>query len=144
MIRRLPYVAPIAALAFALALVPTALAGKPTKPGTTTGSGSLTLVMATDLNGDGAPNWGDTVTFNVSTTATTQPIVSAACVQNGAQVYYHEGGFYAGNPWPWDKMFELKSYSWSGGAADCTATLAYTNQRGSHVVLAAISFHVNA
>ena len=39
--------------------------------GTTTGGGgSLSLVMLVDGNGDGAPNYNDTITFNVSTTAT--------------------------------------------------------------------------
>src|SRR5262249_45915209 len=66
-----------ASLVLALALVPMALAGKG-KPGggggggggTTTGGGSLSLVMVTDQNGNGQPNWGDSVTFKISTTAT--------------------------------------------------------------------------
>src|SRR5260221_1945162 len=55
--------------------------GKP--GGGTGGTGGLTLVMLTDANGNGLPNWGDTVTFNVSTTATTQPNVDLKCSQNG-------------------------------------------------------------
>ena len=65
----------------ALALIPTAglaakggAAGKPGsgggggggKPGGGGSTGSLALVLVTDQNGNGAPNWGDTVTFNVS------------------------------------------------------------------------------
>src|SRR5258708_4962558 len=52
------------------------------KPGPGAGSGgSITLKMVTDPDGDGVPNWGEQVTFNVSTTATTQPQVSLQCSQ---------------------------------------------------------------
>src|SRR5207245_4103477 len=58
-------------LVLVLALVPAALAGKPGgSGGGTTSSGSISLVLATDTSGNGSPNWGDNVTYNVSTTAT--------------------------------------------------------------------------
>ncbi len=44
-------------------------------------------------------HWGDTVTFNVSTTATSQPSVIADCYQSGALVFRHYGFFY-GDPSP--------------------------------------------
>src|SRR5438552_3236496 len=50
------------------------------KPGTGGGSGgSLTLAMVTDNNNDGLPNFGDTVTFAVQTTATAYPWVTLRC-----------------------------------------------------------------
>src|SRR5207249_591817 len=95
--------------------------------GGTTGTtnSSLTLVMVTDNNGNSAPNWGDTVTFSVSTTATTEPHVQLACSQGGATVYSAEAGFYDGYLWPWNRNMTLSSYLWTGGAADCTAVLYY-------------------
>ena len=92
---------------------------------TTTGGGSLSLVMVADVNGDGLPNWGDTVTFNISTTATDQPNVSLTCSQNGVVVYGAVAGFYDSYPWPWTKNMSLASQSWTGGAADCVAKLYY-------------------
>jgi hypothetical protein len=94
-----------------------------------TGGGSLTLVMANDANGDGLPNFGDTVTFNVSTTVTSYPYVSLQCSQGGVQVYSAWAGFYPDFPWPWQQDFTLKSPAWTGGAASCTAILYYNNGR---------------
>jgi hypothetical protein len=131
----------VLALAACLALAPGALARGPS--GHTGDSSSLSLVMVKDANANGLPDWGDTVTFNVSTTATSTPQVGTACSQNGTQVYYHEGGFYDSDPWaPGDQMFVL---GWSGGgAADCTATLFYVNRKHQQVNLKSISFHVDA
>jgi hypothetical protein len=90
--RRIGLIAVVGVLA--LAFVPVALAGK---VGNTSGGvkhgggggggGTLSLVMVMDANGDGLPNWGDTVTFNVSTTATTEPHVDLTCSKNGVVVY---------------------------------------------------------
>src|SRR4051794_1673343 len=44
---------------------------------------TVALVLVDDANGNGAPDYGDTITFNVSTTATDQPQVSLACYQSG-------------------------------------------------------------
>src|SRR5690349_6123913 len=55
--------------------------------GTTSGTSSLTLVMWNDVNGNGAPNFGDTITFNVSSTQTNAPIVAVDCFQGGKKVY---------------------------------------------------------
>jgi hypothetical protein len=132
----------------ALALVPAALAGKGsgggggggTKGGGGhtggSGSSSLSLVMVNDLNGNGLPNYGDTITFSVSTTATTQPYVEVTCSQNGTVVYSAWAGFYAGYLWPGQQLMPLTSPSWTGGAASCVATLN-TN-------LATLSFNVGA
>jgi len=139
-------------LAVSLALVPAAFAGKSGGGshgggggghGGTGGSGSLTLVMYNDVNGNGAPNWGDTVTFNVSTTATTEPNVSLTCSQNGTVVYSAVTGFYSSYPWPWTQDMTLSSTAWSGGAASCVAKL-YSISGTSTTNLGSLSFNVAA
>lgn len=114
--------------------------GKPGGGGS--GTSSLTLVMYTDANGNGLPNWGETVTFNVSTTATTEPTVELLCYQNGVAVYGATSGFYDGYPWPWTKYMTLSSTAWQGGAAQCTATLFPLGDRRS--VLASLQFTAGA
>ena len=111
--------------------------GKP--GGSTGGTGTLTLRMVTDANGNGLPNWKDQVTFDISTTATTQPFVDVACSQNGVLVYGSTGGFFDSYRWPWTKTFTLSSPSWQGGAASCTAKLYYLTGT-SNVVLGSTSF----
>ena len=107
--------------------------------GTTSGGGgTITLVMAKDANGDGLPNWGDWVTFNISTTATDQPWVNLRCFQNGALVAQGWDGFFDGSLT--GRTFGLYSGVWKGGAADCTAYL----ETPQWSVLASTSFHVNA
>jgi hypothetical protein len=129
--------------ALVLSLVPVALAGKGTggkgKPGgggTTGGSGTISLTMVSDINGNGAPNWGDTITFHVSTTATTNPYVEVTCYQGTTLVYSAWAGFYDSYPWPGQRLMPLSSPSWASGAADCRAVL--------NSGLATLTFHVNA
>jgi hypothetical protein len=111
--------------------------GKPSK-----GTSSLSVVMVTDANADGKPNWADTVTFSIQTTATTQPNVNLSCSQNGTVVYGAVAGFYEGYPWPWTVNMELKSTNWSSGGANCTAVLNYYS--GTKVVnLASLEFTVS-
>jgi hypothetical protein len=117
----------IAALA-ALLAVPAALAAKGGKPGGggkpsgTTSTGSLSVVMVTDANGNGAPNWNDTITFAITSTSTS-PYVDLSCYQGGALVYSAWAGFYESYPWPGQRNMPLYSPSWTGGAADCVAVL---------------------
>lgn len=106
---------------------------------TTGGGGSLSLVLVTDNNGNGAPNWGDVVTFNISQTATTEPHVDLTCTQNGTVVLGATSGFYASYPWPWTQNMTLSSTSWTSGAANCTATLYYFAGT-KNVVLATLNF----
>ncbi len=109
--------------------------------GGTTSTSSLTLVLLNST--DGVPHWGQQVTFNVSTTATTQPNVSLNCYQNGALVYGAVSGFYAGYPWPWTQVFTLSSPSWTGGPANCTAALYYFGGRKT-ITLTTLSISVVA
>ena len=99
----------------------------------------LALVMYTDLNANGHPNWGDSVTFNVSTTATTEPHVDLTCSQNGVVVYGATTGYFASYPWPWTQIMTLSSLSWQGGAAECTAELYYFSGKRMPVI-ASINF----
>ena len=109
------------------------------KPGGGSGTSSLTLKMVTDNNGNGLPNWGDEITFTISTTATAEPFVDVACYQNGTLVYGTTGGFFASYPWPWTKVMLLSSPSWRSGAAECQARLYYLSGR-NNVTLATTSF----
>jgi hypothetical protein len=107
--------------------------GKPEK-GIGSGSSSLAIAMVTDANGDGFPNWGDHVTFTVSTSATS-PFISLNCYQGSSWVYA-AGGYISGSE------FTLASNSWPVGAADCTATLYTTTDGTRTTTLATLPFHV--
>ena len=110
--------------------------GKPTSS-----SSSLTLVLLDST--DGVAHWGQRVTFDVTTTATTEPHVSLKCVQSGVTVLTSQTGYYASYPWPWTQVMTLSSGAWTAGAADCAASLYYFN--GSKTVTAAtLAFHVDA
>jgi hypothetical protein len=87
------------------------------------GTSTMSLVLLNST--DGSPHYGQSVTFTVSTTATTQPNVSMDCYQNGTLVFGAEAGFYPGYPWPDSEIFVLSSPSWTGGSANCTAALYY-------------------
>src|SRR5215210_6308346 len=109
--------------------------------GKTGGSGSLAVVMVSDANGNGLANWGDALTFTV-TTAATNPFVKMSCSQNGVVVYTFSAGFFA--DYYWSKIFTLNSPSWSSGAASCTATLYTTTDGTSITTLATMSVAVGA
>ena len=114
--------------------------GKPSGGGTT-GGGTITLRMVADNNGDGKPNWNDTVTFDVTTSATESPYVNLGCYQNNILVASASSGFFANYPWPWTQFMTLSSRTWTGGAADCRADLGYNNSKGGFTVVASHSFH---
>ena len=107
--------------------------------GSTSGGGTISLApLVVDNNGNGTPNWGDFVAFNVSTTATTQPWVNLVCSQNGVVVATGWDGYFVGSLT--GTKFGLYSPQWTGGAADCIAYL--TTPTWSR--LASTSFHVDA
>jgi hypothetical protein len=111
------------------------------KPGG--GGGTMTMKLVTDNNSDGLPNWNDTITFNVSTSATAEPHVSVTCYQNGTLVYSAATGYFSTYPWPWTNNMQLTSQAWTGGAADCSARMYYFDGKKTPT-LATLSFHVNA
>ena len=98
---------------------------------------SFSLVVLNST--DGLAHWGGQVTFTVSTTATTEPHVSLKCSQNGVVVYSAQSGFYASYPWPWTQIMTLSSAAWSGGSADCAASLYYFSGTNT-VTLGTLSF----
>jgi len=108
---------------------------------TTTGGGTLAVVLSTDANHDGVISRGDTITYNVSTSAP-YPTVDLTCRQNGAVVLSAQTGFYEGYPLPSTTYMTLLSGAWpSGTAADCSATL---HSMGSTTVLAQVGFTAGA
>jgi hypothetical protein len=131
----------VIALLVALTLAPSAFAARGGNSNTGAKRSDPTPIMVNDLNGNGLPNWGDTVTFKVSTPAA-YPALQLACYQNGALVFAQTAGFfptYAGS-----KNFTLQGDRWSGGPADCTATLYTTSSSGKQTTLATTSFHADA
>ena len=108
---------------------------------TTTGgkTGTVALRIVTDTNGNNAPNWGDSITFDV-TANVSYPMVNVTCMQGTTQVDNQSNGFYIG--WPWSKSFPLSNwYSWTSGGADCVATLYYQTTKGN-VTLKTLAFTV--
>jgi hypothetical protein len=149
MTRRIARTAQVGALVLALIVVPAALAAKGGAGSTsggggkaTSATGSFSLKMVTDQNGDGLPNWNDQITFNVSSTAA-YPMVNLSCYQGTTQVHNQNVGFYSG--WPWSQVYTLSHwYYWpTDSPADCTATLYYQGTRGN-VTVSTMSFHVGA
>jgi len=111
----------IAMLALVSASLPSAAKGGRQNASATGSDFALVVVGSTD----GVAHWGHQVTFTVSTTVTTEPHVSLKCSQNGVLVYATQTGFYAGYLWPWTQVMTLSSVAWTGGSADCVATLYY-------------------
>ena len=120
----------------------TAFAGKPTGGGTS-GSSTLALVVVDDANGNGQPNWADTITFNVSSSATNSIQVSLACYQGSTRVLHANAAWYDGNPFAYMQMMKLQSGAWTGGAADCTAKSYYSSGKRT-VTLKTLAFSVGA
>jgi hypothetical protein len=144
MTRRIARTAQVGALVFALVLVPAALAAKGSHGGGgntgTSGSSSISLASppVNDANGNGLPNWNDTVTFNFSTTAT-QPYIHLVCSGVGYDSW--KGVFPGSLDTNWN--FVLSSGGWTSGAADCTASVGTYTKHGFQT-LASTTFHVDA
>ena len=128
-------IALITALAIACIglLAPSAQAGKPTSASASNSTLELVLLDSPDS----IANWGEHATFNVSTTATSKPMVQLDCYQGGTRVYGMSAGFYP--DYPFTTTYTLRSSNWTGGAADCTARLYYS-ARNKTVILKTLSF----
>ena len=118
----------------------TALAGK-NGGGATSGVTFTGPVMVVDKNGDRDANRGDTIRFNVGTSAS-QPMVGLRCWQGSAFVYDAYGSYFSS--WLSDGNFVLSSDYWSAGeSARCTARLFTYDRRGrEHVMATTLSFDV--
>jgi hypothetical protein len=137
-------------LALAAIVAAPALAGRPSgstsggkgggKTGGTSYTGTFQLVL-TDST-DGVGHYGQNYTFNVQTSAP-YPFVKDECYQGGTLVYRQTNGYYPG--WMWGQVFNWSSNAWTGGAADCTATLYYTDSQFNNPKnMGTLSFHVSA
>jgi len=120
----------------------TAFAAKGGGGGNTTGSTTFSgPVMVLDANGNGSPNYMDEITFNVSTSATSQPMVGLRCYQGTAFVEDAYVSYF--NSWLSPTYFQLGSSYWNPALnASCTARLFYYNKRGGENVLATMTFPV--
>jgi hypothetical protein len=116
----------------------TAVAGKGGGGGKPSGGGGTIAVV--DMDGDGAINHGDSVTFAVSTTATDRPFVALNCYQGGVWVYSKSVGYFP--DFPWDQYFILANSSWASGSGSCKAKLYATKDGTRTTTLATMSFAV--
>jgi hypothetical protein len=132
-----------ATVALSIALAPAALADKGGGGGSVGGGTSTSTLSLVLLNStDGLPHVGQKLTFNVSTTVTSEPWVTLYCYQNGSLVYKGSNGIF---PTSLGQIFTLASNSWTGGAADCAAWLQNWDRYTKHGTiqnLASMSFHV--
>ena len=144
-------IAPAASLLVVLALAGAAFAGNGAGPNKSSSSSISAPVVvssatvatpsATSSAATTTPHYGDTITFTVSTTVTTNPFVNLKCYQNGALVGEGWAAFFTGGT---GGTFGLYSNPWTGGAADCTADLGMFANNGKWKVLASSNFHVDA
>lgn len=86
-------------------------------------------------------HWGDIVTFDVSTAASS-PYITLNCYQNGAWVYTMSAG--AWPEAPGTHYFTLSSSAWKSGAANCSADLHSSASNGKKNSLAVLDFQVAA
>jgi len=108
--------------------------------GHTTSASAIDLVLLNST--DGQAHWGQQVTFNVTTSATSRPFVSLVCMQGSDRVYGATAGMF--DSYTWSRNFTLESTAWTGGAADCTATAYYFTQNGAERSLGSLPVPVAA
>src|SRR5262249_53691595 len=120
-------IAPAASLLAALAVTGTAFAGNSggaSKSSSSSISAPIVVSVGSPTQSATAattvPHYGDTITFDVSTSATSNAYVDLKCYQGGALVGEGWAAFFAGGT---PGTFRLYSGPWRGGAADCTADL---------------------
>jgi hypothetical protein len=133
----------IASLVGALVLATPAVAASNGNGGGAAKSSSISLAQPSAATAAAVtgPGYGDLVSFDISTNETATPFVNVNCYQNGALVSEGWEGYFDGALG--DRYFGLYSPVWTGGAADCTASLD-SLVNGRFRVLASTSFHVDA
>jgi hypothetical protein len=97
------------------------------------GGSSLNWRMVTDADSNGALTHGDTITFDLSTSAA-KPYVNLRCYQDSVFVFDGWAGYYTG-AW-FDQTFTLASDPWTAGAADCVARLVTYGKNGREQTIA--------
>ena len=111
------------------------------KPGGKTGGKDGSAIT---LDQAGSINYGDTITFTISTTKTDRPFVEVECTKNGALVYSSTVGMFQDWYDNWGEPdFTLMSLAWGGGYAACVSSLQYQDRRWRTRTLATTSFHVS-
>jgi hypothetical protein len=103
-------------------------------------NGTVAVQMVLDTNSNGAPNYGEYITFSVETSVTEKPFVALDCYQNGVRVYGMSMGIF--ESYPFTKTATLRSDKWTGGGADCVATGYYSGKNGRQTTFAALDFYV--
>jgi hypothetical protein len=91
---------------------------------------------------DTVNNYGDTITFTVDTNATSYPFVALVCFQGEDMVYSKTVGIFP--DYSWSQNFLLSSAWWSGGAADCTASVYYFTSNGRERTVASLAVPIAA
>ena len=125
-----------------LAFAGTAFAGKVSGSSSIAGPFLVAAPSASPLTASStAAQFGDTITFSVSTSETSNPFVNLNCYQNGVLVMNSWSAFFPGGA---NQNFGLYSPSWQSGAASCTADLGMQTSNGRWKVLASNSFDVSA
>jgi hypothetical protein len=121
-------------------MVGTTFAAKPTSSQTSTTT-FIGPSMTYDANGNQSPNYMDSITFDVSTTATSQPEVGLRCYQGTTFVEDAYVSYF--NSWLSPTYFTLGSTYWNPALdANCTARLFYYDKRAREHVLATLTFGV--
>ncbi len=134
--------------AFGVFLITTALVAGPTafmalaKGRGNHGRSVSTLEVVMVDPTDPVANYGDLVTFAVSTTETGRPFVQLSCFQGDDLVLSQSAGFFSG--YPFTQSYGLWSAYWTGGAADCTAEMYYFTTNGRERVITTLDFPVAA
>lgn len=97
--------------------------------------------MVYDANGNQSPNYMDSITFDVSTTATSQPQVGLRCYQGSTFVEDAYVSYF--DSWLSPTYFTLGSSYWNPALdASCTARLFYYDKRAREHVLGTLTFPV--
>ena len=128
---------PLIVVVAALAIFCAAASSAPTRS-------TITLVLPgsslTSKATAGSPTFGSKVTFLVNTSATAMPWVENQCFQGRRLVYSQTHGLFDG--YLAAPIFTLgPTPSWTGGSADCTATL-FSYDGGKRKNLATTTFTV--
>ena len=104
------------------------------KPGA---GATLALVMVSDQNANGAPNYGDVVKFTATTSAR-NPEVGLRCMQGATFVFDGYVSLY--DSWL-SKNLTLESSRWDQSRdASCTARLFYYDNRSREQILTTLAF----
>ena len=134
-------IAVAATIVASLVFAGTAFAGKPSTSSSSIAGPYLSGQSSPPGAAAVTPQFGQSVTFDVSTTATSNPFVNLNCYQNGLLVMNSWSAFFPGGT---NQDFGLYSPAWQNGAANCTADLGMLTSNGKWKVLASNSFQVNA